>query len=145
MRRNRSMPRSHVVPVLAYPDVGKAIDWLCGTFGFTLRWRIGTHRAQLKIGSGTIAVVERRSYAGRPKEPGQEGDSVMVRVEDVDSHYARARRHRARIREEPADFPYGERQYSVEDLAGHLWTFSESIADVAPEEWGGTSGDLEDA
>ncbi len=26
-----------------------------------------------------------------------------------------------------------------EDLAGHQWTFSETLADVAPEEWGGTS------
>ena len=40
---------------------------------------------------------------------------------------------------EPTDFEYGERQYSVEDLAGHQWTFSETIADVAPEEWGGIS------
>jgi len=39
----------------------------------------------------------------------------------------------------PADYPYGERQYTAEGLAGHCWTFSQSIADVAPEEWGGTS------
>ncbi len=32
---------------------------------------------------------------------------------------------------------YGERQYSAEDPAGHQWTFSETIADVAPEDWGG--------
>ena len=37
---------------------------------------------------------------------------------------------------------YGERQHSVVDPAGHSWTFSESIADVAPEDWGGTSVDL---
>jgi hypothetical protein len=38
-----------------------------------------------------------------------------------------------------ADYPYGERQYTAEDLGGHRWTFSQSIADVAPEEWGGLS------
>jgi len=27
--------------------------------------------------------------------------------------------------------------YEVEDLAGHRWTFSETLKDVAPEEWGG--------
>jgi hypothetical protein len=27
----------------------------------------------------------------------------------------------------------------VEDLAGHRWTFSETIADVAPEDWGAES------
>jgi hypothetical protein len=40
---------------------------------------------------------------------------------------------------EPTDFEYGERQYTAEDLAGHQWTFSETLADVAPEEWGGIS------
>ena len=39
---------------------------------------------------------------------------------------------------EPTDFEYGERQYSAEDLACDQWTFSETLADVAPEEWGGT-------
>jgi uncharacterized glyoxalase superfamily protein PhnB len=31
----------------------------------------------------------------------------------------------------------GERQYSAEDLGGHVWTFSQSIADVDPASWGG--------
>ena len=68
--------------------------------------------------------------------------SIMVRVEDVDAHYKRSRQHGARIIRQPADLPYGERQYTVEDLAGHVWTFSESIADVAPEDWGGKSFQL---
>jgi uncharacterized glyoxalase superfamily protein PhnB len=38
----------------------------------------------------------------------------------------------------PTDMPFGERQYTVEDLGGHRWTVSQSIADVAPEEWGAT-------
>ena len=33
----------------------------------------------------------------------------------------------------------GERQYTAVDLGGHVWTFSQSIADVAPEGWGGVS------
>ena len=40
---------------------------------------------------------------------------------------------------EPTDFPYGERQYTAEDPSGHRWTFSQTLADVAPEEWGGIS------
>jgi uncharacterized glyoxalase superfamily protein PhnB len=39
---------------------------------------------------------------------------------------------------EPTDFEYGERQYAAEDPAGHRWTFSETLEDVAPEAWGGT-------
>jgi uncharacterized glyoxalase superfamily protein PhnB len=32
--------------------------------------------------------------------------------------------------------PFGERQYVAQDPGGHRWTFTESVADVAPEEWG---------
>jgi len=39
---NRSAPRATVVPVLVYEDVGKAIDWLCGAFGFEERLRAET-------------------------------------------------------------------------------------------------------
>src|SRR2546422_5768548 len=48
----------------------------------------------------------------------------------------RSKRLGARIVHPPADMPFGERVYTVEDFAGHRWTFSESIADVAPEQWG---------
>jgi uncharacterized glyoxalase superfamily protein PhnB len=43
----------------------------------------------------------------------------------------------AAIVREPADYPFGERQYSCRDLGGHLRTFSQSIADIAPADWGG--------
>lgn len=137
------MPRSIVIPVLGYPDVGRAIDWLRDTFGFTLRWRAGNHRAQLNVGDGAVAVTEQRLEGiHRVSGQGYHSHSVMVRVEDVDTHYERSRGHGARIIQPPADYPYGERQYTVEDLAGHVWTFSQSIADIAPEEWGGTSFQL---
>jgi len=60
-------------------------------------------------------------------------------VKNVRAHCERAREKGARILMEPTDFEYGERQYNAEDPAGHQWTFSETLADVAPEEWGGES------
>ncbi len=134
MLKNRSMPKCTVIPVIAYANLGEAIDWLCDVFGFTVRVRIGDHRAQLNVGDG--AIVLRQADEGAAES----GDSVMVRVEDVDEHCERAKQRGARIVEPPTDFPYGERQYSVEDFAGRVWKFSQSIADVAPEDWGGTSG-----
>jgi uncharacterized glyoxalase superfamily protein PhnB len=132
MLANRSMPSSTVIPVLAYDDVGDAVDWLCETFGFTERWRAGTHRAQLAVGDGCVAVTEGGS--------GSASANVMVRVEEVDAHYEHALQQGAQITGPPTDHPYGERQYSAVDLGGHHWTFSQSIADVGPEDWGGTSG-----
>jgi uncharacterized glyoxalase superfamily protein PhnB len=75
----------------------------------------------------------------RPPREGESTHGVMVRVEDAHAHRRRAEAHGARILMEPTDFAYGERQYTAEDLAGHRWTFSETIADVAPEAWGGES------
>ena len=61
----------------------------------------------------------------------------MVRLKDVEQHFQRATQFGTKVINPPTDFPYGERQYSVEDIGGHLWTFSQSIADVDPEDWGG--------
>jgi len=129
------MPASTVIPVLAYPDVTEAVAWLSAAFGFTLRLGIGDHRAQLNAGDGAIVVT-----GGGPAEALRGGDSVMIRVDDARAHCERARANGATIALEPADFPYGERQYTAVDFTGRAWTFSESIADVDPRDWGGVPG-----
>ncbi len=130
-RANRSMPDAAVIPVLACADAAAAADWLVRAFGFAERLRIGTHRIQLTFGDGAV-VLAARSDAIEPR-----GISLMVRVADVDAHCAHARAAGARIVAEPATFPYGERQYSAVDPSGYLWTFSGSVADVDPVDWGG--------
>lgn len=137
---NRSIPQATVIPVLIYPDVREAVSWLSGAFGFAERLRVGeSHRSQLKFGDGAVIVAEVRGDR-RPPRPGEVTHSVTVRVEDARAHCERARAHGARILMEPTDFEYGERQYNAEDFAGHQWTFSETLADVDPAEWGGVPG-----
>ncbi|TPM98574.1 VOC family protein [Mesorhizobium sp. B2-1-5] len=136
MIANRSMPASAVIPVLAYPDVETASRWLCQVFGFEQRLIIGNHRHQLGVGDGAVVVTGPKNGEPIPKQIGAPF-AVMVRVEDVDAHHKRAARHGAVILSPPASYPYGERQYSCRDCAGHHWTFSQSIADIAPPEWGG--------
>ena len=139
MKSNHSIPASTVIPVLVYPDVRAAVAWLSAAFGFAERVRIGeNHRAQLRFGDGALIVADVRGDR-RPPRPGEADHSVMVRVDDARAHCERAREHGARILMEPTDFEYGERQYHAEDPAGHQWTFSETLAVVIPEEWGGTS------
>jgi uncharacterized glyoxalase superfamily protein PhnB len=152
MIANRSMPNATVIPVLVYDDVGAACDWLCQAFGFTERWRAGDHRAQLAFDGGALIIGQSRlGGIGEPAEgPRFASESlerpisheVMVRVPDVDGHCAHAREQGAEILQEPQDLPYGERQYNAVDMGGHRWTFSQSIADLAPEDWGGTSAQL---
>jgi uncharacterized glyoxalase superfamily protein PhnB len=137
VRPNRSIPAATVVPVLIYPDVRAAVAWLEAAFGFREAVKIGEdHRAQLIVGDGAVILGDVRGNR-RPPRPGESTSSVMVRVEDARAHCERARAAGATITMEPTDFEYGERQYHAEDLAGHQWTFSETLADVAPEEWGG--------
>ncbi len=139
MKPNRSIPSSTVIPVLIYPDVREAVDWLTTAFGFVERVQIGeNHRSQLRFGEGAVIVGDVR-HDRRPPRPGEVSQSVMVRVDDANAHCEHARLNGARILMEPTDFEYGERQYTAEDPAGHQWTFSETLADVAPEEWGGIS------
>jgi uncharacterized glyoxalase superfamily protein PhnB len=132
MRDNRSMPASMVIPVLAYGDVAEAVRWLGEAFGFSLRLKIGNHRAQLNAGDGAVVVA-----AAPEGAPAPAGCSIMVRVAGVDAHYERAKRAGARVSGPPETFPYGERQYSAADFAGHRWTFSETVADIDPQDWGG--------
>lgn len=138
MKPNRSIPSPTVIPVLIYSDVREAVAWLEGAFGFRERVRIGEdHRSQLAVGGDGAVIVGDVRNERRPPREGEVTHMVMVRVEDVDAHCAHARASGARIVTEPADFPFGERQYTVEDPEGHQWTFSQTLADVAPEEWGG--------
>jgi uncharacterized glyoxalase superfamily protein PhnB len=138
VRANRSIPSAVVIPVLIYPDVREAVVWLSTAFGFEERVRIGeNHRSQLSFGDGAAIVADVRDER-RPPRPGEVTHSVLLRVDDVDTHCANARKHGARILMEPTDFEYGERQYAAEDPAGHQWTFSETLDDVAPDAWGGT-------
>jgi uncharacterized glyoxalase superfamily protein PhnB len=132
---NRSIPGCVIIPELAYDDVRQAIVWLSVAFGFTLRLEIGNHRAQLAFGEGAIVVTQQpRTATGAAPE---RQHAVMMRVENLDAHHARAVQHGAKIVHPPADHLYGERQYTAEDPGGHVWTFSQTIADSDPASWGG--------
>ncbi|WP_431289307.1 VOC family protein [Roseateles chitinivorans] len=127
---NPSMPAATVIPVLHYPDVAAAVAWLVRVFGFTERLRIGDHRVQMTIGNGAIVVA----HGDAPVDP---EFSLMVRVASADQHASRATAEGAELHSQPQSFPYGERQYTASDLAGYVWTFSQSERDVDPGTWGG--------
>jgi uncharacterized glyoxalase superfamily protein PhnB len=156
MIANRSAPSGTIVPSLIYNDVAEAIAWLCNVFGFTERLRAAgedgkvTH-AQLAIGQGGVMLGASRVGQGgagadtanlRPPRPNEVSQSLLIRIEDVDSHYERVKERGARIVQPLETYPYGEKQYTAEDLGGHRWTFSQAVMDVHPEEWGATVSEL---
>ena len=139
MKPNRSVPPASVVPVLSYPDVRAAVAWLSAAFGLVERTRIGeSHRAQMSIGAdGAVIVAERRGEQSAQND--RAAHLIRVRVEDVGAQFERARAQGARVLEPPTDREYGERDCTVEDVAGHQWQFAETVRDVAPEDFGCTT------
>ena len=134
---NRSAPPCSITPVIAYPDVPAAAAWLQAAFGLRVRLRVGDHRTQLWFGAACLVVGEQgehRQWATR--------SSTMLRVPEVDTACALAVHHGARLLHAPETYIYGERQATLEDFAGHLWTLTQTVADIDPIVWGGQPVEL---
>ena len=129
-------------------DPGAMIDWLCQAFGFEVRLRVegeGGHvvHSELTYGDGVVMVGGERQGATQRfgvdalsplSVGGANTQGLMVYVDDVDAHCARARAAGARIADEPQVHDYGEdhwadRSYGAVDPEGHLWWFSQRLRD----------------
>lgn len=138
---NRSVPISTLLPHIVYSDVAEAIAWLTATFGFSEHYRYGepggaVSGAQMHLGGACIMLNRVRPGSATPSQLGSGTQSLTVFLEDVDSHFQKVKSAGARIIEDLHDTVYGERQYGVEDLAGHHWLFSQHARDLSPDDWG---------
>jgi PhnB protein len=135
--------------MIAYEDGIAAIEWLEKAFGFRERsdarqlWPDGKlSHAEMEAGEGLIMLATPTPDYRGPKRHRQTCevarkwsevpwviDGVLVRVDDIDAHFDRAKRAGAMILSEPEGQP-SERRYRAEDLEGHRWFFSELSASV---------------
>ena len=134
-----------VIPMLAYEDGVAALEWLVAAFGFQERERwLGpkgelTH-GELQAGDGLIMLAtptpdyesprRHREHCERAQKWSEVPyviDGVLVEVDDVDAHCARARLAGALILSELEDGGPG-RRYRAEDLEGHRWMFVQRSA-----------------
>jgi uncharacterized glyoxalase superfamily protein PhnB len=138
------------VATLVYADPEEAARWLRDSFGFTarLRWGAGDRLAiELDLGGAALFVRGPKAagpadpVARRPPSADRWSHSLMVCVGDVDAHHDRAVERGVTIVRAIETYPIGERQYSALGLDGHRWTFTQSVADVAPEAWGAVVAD----
>jgi uncharacterized glyoxalase superfamily protein PhnB len=134
--RNRSMPDATLIPTRSYPDVEAAVRWLHDVLGCEERLRVPGERVQLTVGNGAV-VVAAWDPASAPATGGRPPATLLIRVANVDDAYARALASGASGLSAPIDYPFGERQATVRDPAGHAWTLSHTVADVDPSDWGG--------
>jgi uncharacterized glyoxalase superfamily protein PhnB len=132
-----------VIPMIAYEDGPRAMDWLAGAFGFRERTRMTApdgrlSHGEMEAGHGVIMMATPTPDYESPKHH-RDGceqarkwsvvpyiiDGVLVYVDDVDTHYAHAREAGATILSEVEDGVNG-RRYRAEDLEGHRWMFMQS-------------------
>jgi uncharacterized glyoxalase superfamily protein PhnB len=137
----RGWPR--ISSSVSYDDPAKAIDWLCRAFGFEVRLKVegddgAIHHCELVFGEGVVMVgsgSKEKTYRKSPRAlGGANTQSMMVYVDDVDAHCARARAAGATIAMEPEAHDYGEeywsdRIYEALDLEGHHWWFTQRLRD----------------
>jgi uncharacterized glyoxalase superfamily protein PhnB len=130
-----------VIPMIAYEDGPKAMDWLTDAFGFTERARMldkgRLSHGEMQAGQGVIMLASptpdyegprrHRADCERARKWSSVSyiiDGVLVYVDDVNEHCRRARERGATILSEPEADEYG-RRYRAEDLEGHRWMFME--------------------
>jgi len=131
---------------LYYDNARAAIAWLVEAFGFEVQLLVDgadgsvAHsqlvfgEALIMVGEGGAARAPRFGVAQRSPRHlgGANSQSLLLYVDDVDAHCARARAAGATIVAEPELHDYGpehwaDRSYGALDCDGHLWWFSQRI------------------
>lgn len=141
MVKNPPEGTQRVVPYLMYADAAAAIEFIGKAFGFEERMRMpapdgSIMHAELGYQNNVVmlaTVVPEMGY-GSPKDLPARHGSVLCYVDDVDTHYARAKAAGATITAELEDKFYGDRMYGATDPEGHQWFFATHVKDVAPED-----------
>lgn len=131
-----------VIPMIAYEDGPRAMDWLAKAFGFRERARMTSPdgrlgHGEMEAGEGVIMLATPTPDYHGPKshrdscEQARKWssvpyiiDGVLVYVKDVDAHFRQAKEAGATILSKLEEDTNGK-LYRAEDLEGHRWMFME--------------------
>ncbi len=129
---------STTIPIIRYRDAGAAISWLCRAFGFQVFLRVdgspGVEHARLILEKNMVMLASlgrKGRFEQSFKAPGAAGgitQCVLLTVESPDRVYQSAVASGAKIIDEIADFEFGGRLFSCEDIESHVWVFSSGDA-----------------
>lgn len=125
-----------------YDDPRAAIDWLCKAFGFEVALLVEgeggrIEHSELVFGGGMVMVggerPERMPFAKPPSRvDGANTQNLMVYVDDIDAHLARAKEAGATVTDTLETHDYGDdywvdRGYGCKDVGGHHWWFTQRV------------------
>lgn len=138
-----------IASAVFYDDAAAAIDWLVRAFGFEMRMRVDDEEgrvlhSQLGFGTGVVMVGQAALPGGDPhtrartsprSAGGANTQSLVVCVDDVDAHHARAVEAGADVLVPPATQDYGpqfwaDRTYLARDPEGHQWWFLQRVREA---------------
>ena len=130
--------------MLSYRDGPAAMDWLAAIFGFheQERWLAddgSLAHGEMTAGGARIMLatptpdyespLEHRSHCVQAAQWSRAPwviDGVLVFVDDVEAHFARAQAAGATLLSGVEDGPEDSRLYRVEDVEGHRWMFMQT-------------------
>jgi len=132
-----------IFPMVAYEDTAAAINWLIEAFGFTehgerYEMEDGTiGHAEIEIGGEVIMLATPNRDYQSPKTHREHCDAaarwldnpwvidgLLVEVDELDAHHARAVEKGANVIRPPENGPDGW-LYTAEDVEGHRWMFQQ--------------------
>jgi uncharacterized glyoxalase superfamily protein PhnB len=144
-KKRRSVARKKatapsVIPMLSYEDGMAALEWLRRAFGFREITRLAgpdgrLSHGEMEAGDSLIMLASPTPDYQSPKRHRESCeqarkwstvpwiiDGVLVYVDDLDQHFARAKAAGATILSDIESGPPG-RRYRAEDFEGHRWFF----------------------
>jgi PhnB protein len=128
-------------PYLIIKGAARALDFYKKAFGATELMRMPDSdgkigHAEIKIGNSPIMLADEfpdRGYKS-PQSLGGTAVSIMLYVENVDKTVERAVSEGAKVTKAVQDQFYGDRNGTISDPFGHVWTISTHVEDVTPAE-----------
>lgn len=134
---------------VVYRDPKAMLTFLEAAFGFEVTLLIedadgNLAHSQMTYGDSTVMVGN--EWTDEHRSPASIGGLMTQTVHiqlaagegTVDEHCERARKAGATILVEPETQFYGDRTYRCKDPEGHIWTVSQTVQVMTPDEWDAT-------
>jgi len=106
-------------------DVLRSVEHYRDVLGFRVEFTYGEPTFYAGIERDNVAI-HLQAASETKRQPGH--GAINVFVTDVDPLYQELKARGARTTEEPADRPYGMRDFDIVDLDGNLLCFGESTS-----------------
>jgi len=130
-----------LTPYLAVEDAERAIEFYKDAFGAEENLRMPgpdgkIAHAELQLGDSKLMLSDPfpQSNVRPPSERGGPTASIFMYCEDVDAVFEQAKRAGATVEMELQDMFWGDRFGTLVDPFGQVWSLSQHVEDLSPEE-----------